>query len=218
MKAHIYCNKKRIWIFIIFVWPTVCALGLPTVIFNHRKTLARNMTLCLLTFPGNRILYQGLYKYMEFFLFYLIPMILQIVFYTITCRKLFRSTHFHGATQSNGHRPRGQTDNTTKSRKGVIKMLIASVLIYFISYSPHQILLLYNTFATNRFGGKWIYYVFTTAMGYINSASNPILYCIFCQNFRIRFQRILLCKKKLEDNLLSLRVYTRVPVRGMTDV
>ena len=106
-------------------------------------------------------------------------------------------------------------------------MLIASVTIYFISYSPHQVLLFYNTFAKARFEQTWVYVVFVTAMGNINSAANPVLYCIFSQNFRQKFKKIFLSKCQEEerkvtkmhltytDSGISTR-YSRVPVRMTT--
>ena len=92
----------------------------------------------------------------------------------------------------NGRRQEAVSE-TMKARKGVVKMLMASVIIYFISYSPHQILLLYNTFSHAPFHQTWVFLVLVTAMGYINSAANPILYSIFSQKFRQKFLSVLLC-------------------------
>jgi thyrotropin-releasing hormone receptor len=57
-------------------------------------------------------------------------------------------------------------------------MLIASVTIYFLSYSPHQILLIYNTFSEVEFGATWVFFVFVTILAYVNSAANPVIYVL----------------------------------------
>ena len=94
--------------------------------------------------------------------------------------------------------------------------------------SPHQILLFYNTFANAPFQRTWVYVVFVTAMGYINSAANPVLYSIFSQNFRKKFSKIFMSKCQEEEQKvtkmhltytesgMSTR-YSRVPCRMTTD-
>ena len=59
-----------------------------------------------------------------------------------------------------------------------------SVIVYFLSYSPQQVLLIYDTFKPSQFHENWTVHVFTMIIAYINSAANPILYSIFSQNFR----------------------------------
>lgn len=66
-------------------------------------------------------------------------------------------------------------------------MLIMSVIVYFLSYSPQQVLLIYDTFKPSQFHENWTVHVFTMIIAYINSAANPILYSIFSQNFRKNF-------------------------------
>ena len=101
-----------------------------------------------------------------------------------------------------------------KARKGVVKMLMVSVTIYFISYSPHQILLFYNTFSHAPFHQTWVFLVLVTAMGYINSAANPILYSIFSQKFREKFRRVLLfCVPRTQDR----RPLATAPYHEATD-
>ncbi|KAG8173253.1 hypothetical protein JTE90_011581 [Oedothorax gibbosus] len=78
-----------------------------------------------------------------------------------------------------------------KARRGVIKMLIAGVTVYFISFSPHQILLFYNTFSPTLFKENWTFLIFVNIMAYTSSACNPLLYSIFSQKFRHKFQTLL---------------------------
>ncbi|ESO12770.1 hypothetical protein HELRODRAFT_159354 [Helobdella robusta] len=84
---------------------------------------------------------------------------------------------------------------TIKSRKEVIKMLVASVLIYFFSYLPQQVLSLHKMATGNDLKVSWSYFVFAMTLSYVNSASNPVLYAIFSQKFRSKFKLLLTCRK-----------------------
>jgi thyrotropin-releasing hormone receptor len=56
-----------------------------------------------------------------------------------------------------------------------------------------QVLLFFNTFSSMSFGDSWMFLVLTTTLAYINSAANPLLYCVFSENFRSKFKNILQC-------------------------
>lgn len=212
---------------ITFIWPIVFLLSLPIVLYNQLiKHPFLDIHFCSLRFPGNHIQFLGIFKYLEFGLFYLAPMIIQITCYIIIGRQLFAGTeHLHRKQviiNQDGVQ-REKTSDAIKARKGVVKMLIASVIIYFVSYSPHQVLLFYNTFSHEPFHSTWVFLVFVTAIGYVNSAANPVLYCIFSQNFRQKFHSIFTshCLRK-EENITKLHMtstdsqftrYTRVPTK-----
>jgi hypothetical protein len=98
-----------------------------------------------------------------------------------------------GAAPQDGEQ-REKASETMRARKGVVKMLMASVTIYIVSYSPKQVLLFYNTFSRAPFHSTWVFLVFVTAMGYINSAANPILLCIFSLKYRSKFKASFRCQ------------------------
>ncbi|CAF1233410.1 unnamed protein product [Rotaria sordida] len=87
------------------------------------------------------------------------------------------------------------TYNALKSRRSVIKMLFIVVLIYFISFSPQ--VLVFILFQTNlikpvpQFIQTPYFIAFTMLLVTISSASNPIVYAIFCSKFRQSFSKIL---------------------------
>ena len=76
-----------------------------------------------------------------------------------------------------GANRRMRTSEAIKARRGVVKMLIASVIIYFLSYSPHQVLLFYNSFSAVPFHQTWVFLVLTTTLAYIQlrGKSNSVL-------------------------------------------
>ena len=85
--------------------------------------------------------------------------------------------------------------NALKSRRGVIKMLVVVVLIYFISFSPQVLVfILFDTGAIQhapQFIQTPYFIAFTMLLVMISSASNPIVYAIFCSKFRLSFAKIL---------------------------
>jgi len=83
------------------------------------------------------------------------------------------------------------TTQVTQMRKGVIKMLVASVAVYVISYAPSQITTFYNMTSQIPLPYNWTFTVTVMILTYINSAANPLLYAIFSQNFRRQFVRLL---------------------------
>ena len=98
-------------------------------------------------------------------------------------------------SKNNGN-TREKDSDAIKARKGVVKMLIATVVVYFLSYAPVQVPLFYNMASTTPFKQNWSFLVLVMTLGYVNSAANPILYSIFSRNFRLKFAQILCrCRK-----------------------
>lgn len=99
--------------------------------------------------------------------------------------------------------------NTLKSRRSVIKMLVVVILIYFISFSPQVLVfLLFETNAIERVPNfiRTPYFIaFTMLLITISSASNPIVYAIFCLKFRQSFRKILRCLFLCQRNPFACR-------------
>ena len=121
---------------ISLIWPSVLLLSLPVVLYNKliSPPPARGIQYCVMKFPGSDKTFFVLFKYVEFVLFYLIPMIIQIACYAIIGKQLFAgSEHLHRkqiiVNQDGVQRER--TSDAIKARKGVVKMLIASVITRF---------------------------------------------------------------------------------------
>ncbi len=123
------------------------------------------------------------------------------------------------------HRPT-ITYNALQSRRNVIKMLFIVVLIYFISFSPQVLVfILFDTNAIQnipKFIQTSYFIAFTMLLVTISSASNPIVYAIFCSKFRKSFAKILrkflcCCQKKSNyhsnQRALSLQKIPRATYR-----
>ncbi|XP_060072230.1 neuropeptide receptor 15-like [Ylistrum balloti] len=197
IKAHIVCNKRRIVVILGCIWPCAWAAGLPTLIFNEVRQGHPHIPVlyCMMVFPDNHIFYFKVFKYIESVLFYFMPLLIQIVLYAFITKHLFLgSDRLHRRVtvrQVNGSSME-RFSEALQARRGVVKMLMLSVIVYFISYSPNQILLICNTVSPTTFHENFSFQVFTMVIANLNSAANPILYSIFSQNFRQCF-RYMMC-------------------------
>ncbi|XP_076465346.1 neuropeptide receptor 15-like [Babylonia areolata] len=193
IKAHVVCTRRKVLYVIAVIWPLALLCGLPTALFNR------------LTPPYPPTVTESL-------LFYFLPMITQVVLYAAVCRRLFASmedlqcrfqqTGPPGSADSSniplhGHRDQHAAE-TIRARKGVVKMLVASVAVYVVSYSPLQ---------PPPQPQSWTFFVFVMVLTHLNSAANPVLYAIFSQNFRRNFKRCLcfLCFSRYQRSRRHLR-------------
>ncbi|KAH3730635.1 hypothetical protein DPMN_056625 [Dreissena polymorpha] len=196
--------------------------ALPTMLFNIVTTLDGNDSIkfCVLLFPNDHRRFFLAFKYTESVLFYFTPLIIQIVCYIIIGKHLFIGIHeLHGQNlrHSPGNPHSVKCSETITARRGVIKMLIVSVLLYFVSYSPHQGLLFYNTFSPSPFYQNWGFLVGVTVLAYLNSAGNPIIYCIFSERYRNKFKSIFYCgQSEIVNQIDALMLRSSAPATEYT--
>ncbi|KAH9370255.1 hypothetical protein HPB48_007408 [Haemaphysalis longicornis] len=175
MRAHLLCCRKRVRLVIAALWPLSALLAAPNLVYHVIHQARPGFAPCVMRFPSFQAFV--VFKYAEFLLFYLIPLVLQCVLYTIVGRRLFSAESFRAMAPA--------------ARRGVVKMLVAGVSVYFVSFSPHQALLLYNTLSGRRFEETWTFLIIVNMMAYTSSACNPLLYSIFSHKFRAKFLAIL---------------------------
>ncbi|KAH3730634.1 hypothetical protein DPMN_056624 [Dreissena polymorpha] len=164
----------------------------PTVLFNIVTILDGNdsIAICVLVFPNDHQRFFLAFKYTGSIWFYFITLIIQIVCCIIIVKHLFMDIHeLHGQNvrHSPGNLHSAKYSDTITAGRGVIKMLIVSVLINLASYSPHQVLLFYNTFSPSPFYQNWGFLVGVTALAYLNFVG--ITYCLFSERFKSMFYR-----------------------------
>lgn len=196
IKAQILCNRRKNFIVVSLIWYVGFMCALPTALYNQVILVnpLQNFSLCLTSFPT--MLGQHVYKFSEFALFYFIPVCIQIILYAIIGKRLYVSTselHTKFQMRKDTNCKTDRTSDTIKARKGVVKMLVASVIVYTGCYAPPQVLLFYNAISNTRFQETWEFVAIVHVIAYINSAANPILYSIFSQNFRKNFKKCLKC-------------------------
>jgi len=200
---------------VVLIWITSIVLALPTLLFNVvTSPPGSGMHFCVLVFPYNQQKMFIAFKYTESVLFYFLPLVFQIVCYIIIGKHLFigiKELHGQNMRQSPGNSNSVKCSDTVLARRGVIKMLIVSVVLYFVSYSPHQVLLVYNTFSPQPFHQNWVFLVCVTVLAYLNSAGNPIIYCLFSERYRRKFIAIFSCKKQNQNQNDTILLQSSVP-------
>ncbi|GFN80665.1 neuropeptide receptor 15-like [Plakobranchus ocellatus] len=235
LKAHELCTRRKVIGAILIIWPVALGCGLPVALYNAEIPRGpRGSKLCAIQFPGDsKKNFFIAYKFTESVLFYFIPMLLQIILYSIIAKRLFASNaalngritapqpaKFPLLTSQRTQRKKNPASDTIRARQGVVKMLISSVLLYCLSYSPLQVRLIYKSFIAQTgdpptFLDSVEFFIFVMVVTHINSAANPVLYAIFSQNFRRNFHRSLcFCRNKdrrshSQDNRLLSRRSTR---------
>lgn len=126
-----------------------------------------------------------IYMLILFSVVFCLPLCVITVLYTIICRHLW-------FTKLPGETEREDSKNLTKhrkSRKKVVKMLIAVVVVFLVSWLPLQV-------------ANFLYYYHNTAISeplyftceFLMRAScalNPAVYAIFSENYRQGFKRVL---------------------------
>ena len=170
--------------------------GFPTFFYNDvLPGSADSQPYYIILLSDNHLAYY-IFKYVESFLFYFIPLGIQLILYLLISKHLFSGSerlHRRVTVRSANGSTTERHSEALNARRGVVKMLMMCVIVYFISYSPNRVLLVCETISPTTFHENFAYQVFTMIIGNINSAANPVLYSIFSQNFRKCFSHFL-CK------------------------
>lgn len=207
--AHTLTSRRRIRNIIAAVWLTACVAALPVALFND-VTDAGTVSLCVTVFPCATV--ETACRLAEFLLFYLLPVLVQTWLYSQLSVKLFRSaTRLQRSDASvcqqlaRRHTAAASSCRAARSRKGVIKMLMVTVLVYVASYAPAQVSMLYQLVTHAPLSQSFAFTVFMITLAYVNSAVNPLIYVTFNRRFRARFRQML-CQRVL--------VIRQVPVKA----
>ncbi|OWF48461.1 trissin receptor-like isoform X1 [Mizuhopecten yessoensis] len=139
---------------------------------------------CISHEPGKVIYYT-----IEGIVMYVIPVIIMIGAYTVIALKLM-------LRKAPGNSLRSTSSSQDRTRKKVIKMLVAVLVVFVLCWTPQQYFLLWEVFRSHT--TKTSKYVPTIKyiavyFAYLNSAINPILYAGFNENFRRGFTEAFKC-------------------------
>lgn len=85
-----------------------------------------------------------------------------------------------------------------RARKQVVRTLILIIILFFVSMCPIRVVSLWQIFADvqdlHDMGIEAYYNIiwFARIMMYINSAGNPVIYCLSSSKFKVAFRRVLM--------------------------
>ncbi|NXN12345.1 TRFR protein, partial [Indicator maculatus] len=151
----------------------------------------------------SRSLYMPIY-FLDFVVFYVIPLGLATVLYGLIARILFMSplpttpqrsclgsTHQGGSVKLSCRGNKG----ALSSRKQVTKMLAVVVVLFALLWMPYRTLVVVNSFMDPPYLNIW-FLLFCRLCIYLNSAINPIIYNLMSQKFRAAFRKLCKCDKQ----------------------
>ncbi|PIC38479.1 hypothetical protein B9Z55_010480 [Caenorhabditis nigoni] len=193
--ARHLCSRRNALITVAVSWIIVCCFAAPYAVYHTVKT-----TTCSNT-AGKSMWWQA-YKWSEFLSFYLSPCFIIIVVYTKVSRCLWcKDPTLQNETRScleNKMSIRGA--EALRTRRNVVKMLIACVAVYFLCYSPIQFMFLSKAILNVSIHPAYEYILILNALAMTCSASNPLLYTLFSTKFRRRLRDVFSCNKPDVEN------------------
>ncbi|KAM7038146.1 thyrotropin-releasing hormone receptor-like [Acridotheres tristis] len=155
----------------------------------------------------SRSLYMPIY-FLDFAVFYVIPLGLATVLYGLIARILFVSP-LPGTPQhsSLGSLHQGSSlrlscrgsRSALSSRKQVTKMLAVVVALFAVLWLPYRTLVVVNSFVDPPYLNTW-FLLFCRLCIYLNSAINPIIYNLMSQKFRAAFRKLYKCQEKSAEH------------------
>ncbi|NXL95772.1 TRFR protein, partial [Alectura lathami] len=151
----------------------------------------------------SRSLYMPIY-FLDFAVYYVIPLGLAAVLYGLIARILFLSplpalpqhaslgsTHRGSSLQLSCRGNRG----AMSSCRQVTKMLAIVVVLFALLWMPYRTLVVVNSFMDPPYLNTW-FLLFCRMCIYLNSAINPIIYSLMSQKFRAAFGKLCRCGQK----------------------
>ncbi|XP_044296264.1 thyrotropin-releasing hormone receptor-like [Varanus komodoensis] len=209
IKAQLLCTVARAKRIISCVWlfTAVYCLMWFFLVDTSQTMFADGMQVSC-GYRVSRNLYMPIY-FLDFTVFYVIPLGLATVLYGLIARILFMNplpaTPQH-AGQLNKHNSSISTSSSMKlscrgnkgalsSRKQVTKMLAVVVILFALLWMPYRTLVVVNSFTDPPYLNNWLV-LFCRLCIYLNSAVNPIIYNVMSQKFRAAFKKLCQCKQK----------------------
>lgn len=136
-------------------------------------------------------------------LFFLLPLVILLILYTVIARHLMADPQT--CSTSDGCNKR--------ARRQVVMMLGTVVLSFFLCLLPFRILtvwivILPDSIQILGMEGYYSFLYFSRIMQYTNSAVNPILYNLMSSKFRHGFQSLCGCRRRSRRDLLLRHAMT----------
>ncbi|MGH0130798.1 UNVERIFIED_CONTAM: hypothetical protein FKN15_071465 [Acipenser sinensis] len=218
IKAQFICTVSRAKKIIACVWiftSVYCIMWFFLVDTN--ETIYADGVVVKCGYRVSRNLYMPIY-FLDFTLFYVIPLIVATVLYGLIARILFMNPlpanpHDRVGTDSI-HQGRSQNamklsckpnKGAMSSRKQVTKMLAVVVILFALLWMPYRTLVVVNSFMDPPYLNTW-FLLFCRMCVYTNSAINPIIYNLMSQKFRAAFKKLCKCKQQRPEKVTKYNV------------
>ncbi|XP_039207863.1 thyrotropin-releasing hormone receptor-like [Crotalus tigris] len=206
IKAQLLCTVARAKRIIAVLWlctSLYCLMWFFLV--DTSKAMFADGTQVSCGYRVSRNLYMPIY-FLDFTIFYVIPLGLATVLYGLIARILFMNPL--PATPQHASRLSKRSNSITtsssmsrgnkgalSSRKQVTKMLAVVVILFALLWMPYRTLVVVNSFMDPPYLNSW-FVLFCRLCIYLNSAINPVIYNLMSQKFRAAFRKLCKCEQK----------------------
>ncbi|KAG7281101.1 hypothetical protein CRUP_027638 [Coryphaenoides rupestris] len=207
IKAQFICTVSRAKRITAGVW--VCTALYCTVWFflvDTDEAVYANGVVVTCGYRVSRSLYMPIY-FLDFTLFYAVPLAAATVLYGLIARILFMSplpsdlSDRGGGGGAGGSVHQGHAHSTAlkprkdpaSGRKQVTKMLAVVVVLFALLWLPYRALVVVNSVTDPPYTNTWVL-LFCRVCVYCNSAVNPVVYNLMSQKFRVAFRRLCGCQ------------------------
>nr|CAD2196508.1 unnamed protein product [Meloidogyne enterolobii]CAD2207543.1 unnamed protein product [Meloidogyne enterolobii] len=207
--ARRLCSRTNILIAIFTIWLTACLIAVPYVLHNK---ISPDGTVCI----NVRASSEFWNKWFEFLTLYLLPCLAFLFLYSKICAVLWAKNRqlyevpetktslsardeprlsdpgsAASRTSSTSAALLGAREEALRTRRNVVKMLVACVSVYFVCYSPIQAIFLSRGLFNVRIHPPYQFILLMNALAMLCSACNPLLYTLFSRRFRTRIAALL---------------------------
>ncbi|MEQ2182832.1 hypothetical protein GOODEAATRI_026310 [Goodea atripinnis] len=167
---------------------------------DTKETVYTNGVVVTCAYRVSRSLYMPIY-FLDFTLFYVVPLIVATVLYGLIARILFMSplpSHLNDQAgggsvhQSHSHSTNKANKGAVTARKQITKMLAVVVVLFALLWMPYRTLVVVNSYIDPPYHNTW-FLLFCRMCIYTNSAINPIIYNLMSQKFRVAFKKLCRC-------------------------
>ncbi|PAV84969.1 hypothetical protein WR25_12891 [Diploscapter pachys] len=189
LRARLYCSRPNAFIAVLVAWAFSALFAAPYAYLNFYKSSSEQ---CVNR--ASRSQWWMRYKMAEFVTFYLVPIVLIVCVYLRICTVLWAKDPTL-AVETQHLETQKKASESLKTRRNVVKMLIACVFVYFICYSPIQVIFLSKALLNVTIHPPYEFILIFNALAMTCSASNPLLYTLFSTKFRRRLRHLLFCSR-----------------------
>ncbi|XP_055986290.1 bombesin receptor subtype-3 [Sorex fumeus] len=184
------------------VWISSMIIALPEAIFSDVHTFldpATNTTYEACTsFPASERQLQKTHSLLGFLIFYIIPLSIISVYYSLIAKTLYKST-LNIPTEEQGH-----ARKQIESRKRIAKTVLVLVALFAFCWLPNHVLYLYTSFSDTAYGDpaaiNFTITIFSRVLAFSNSCVNPFALYWLSKTFQEHFKaQLFCCKAKVHD-------------------
>ncbi|XP_004713452.1 bombesin receptor subtype-3 [Echinops telfairi] len=209
------------------VWVLAMVIALPEAIFSNVYTFQyrnKNSTFeSCASYPVSERLLQEIHSLLCFLVFYMIPLSIISVYYSLIAKTLYKST-LNIPTEQQRH-----ARKQIESRKRIAKTVLVLVALFALCWLPNHLLYLYRSFTYQTYVDPSTIHVmatiFSRVMAFSNSCVNPFALYWLSKTFQQHFKaQLFCCKAELPEPppagtpLSNLAVMDRVSGAGCLQV